>query len=56
MLLRSQIARRLAQGDVVRIEGEIEPRRREIKGAAFYDVAFVARTFEALERLPEGGQ
>jgi hypothetical protein len=51
-LLRALIERRLHVGDVARIEGEIEPRRREIKGVAFYDVVFVARIFEKLEKLP----
>jgi hypothetical protein len=51
-LLRSLIERTVRVGDVVRIEGEIEPRRREIGGIAFYDVIFVARFFERLEELP----
>jgi hypothetical protein len=51
-LLRSKIASGLKAGDIVRIHGEIEPRRREIKGVAFYDVVLVARWFEKLEVLP----
>ena len=47
--LRAQILRRLRVGSIARIEGEIEPRRREIKGVGFYDVVFVARCFEVLE-------
>jgi hypothetical protein len=48
-LLRASVVRQLSAGSIVRIEGEIEPRRREIKGVAFYDVVFVAKSFEALE-------
>jgi hypothetical protein len=46
--LRAEVQRRLKAGDAVRIEGEIEPRRRKINGTAFYDVVFVARLFEKL--------
>jgi hypothetical protein len=51
-LLRSHITRRLTVGAIVRFEGEVEPRRREIKGVGFYDVVFVARSFEVLGPLP----
>lgn len=51
-LLRAQIVRQLSAGSIVRIEGEIEPRRREIRGVAFYDVVFVAKCFEVLEPKP----
>ena len=47
-LLRAQVVRRLSLGSILRIEGEIEPRRREIRGVAFYDVVFVAKCFELL--------
>ena len=50
--LRALVQRRIAVGDVVRIEGEIEPRRRVVGGLAFYDVVFVARSFEVLTREP----
>ncbi len=48
-LLRAKVARCLTAGDTVRIEGEVEPRRREIKGLIFYDVVFVAYWFETLD-------
>lgn len=51
-VLRSRMTRRLSAGSIVRIEGEIEPRRREIKGVAFYDVVFVAKSFEVLATEP----
>lgn len=50
-LLRASIAQDLKVADIVRIKGEIEPRRREIKGVIVYDVVFVARWFEKLDAL-----
>jgi hypothetical protein len=51
-LLRAQVSRQLAIGSIVRFEGEIEPRRREIKSVAVYDVVFVAKSLEVLAPLP----
>lgn len=47
-VLQKTIALVLSEGDIVRIEGEIEPRRREIRGVAIYDVMFVVQRFERL--------
>lgn len=47
--LRTKILEHLHEGDLVRVEGEIEQRRRQVGELAFHSVGFVAR---AIERLP----
>jgi hypothetical protein len=53
--LRAKILERLRQGDLVRIEGEIEQRRRQIGDLAFHSVGFVIRSIEQLP-LSKGGR
>lgn len=47
--LRTKILELLREGDLVRIEGEIEPRRRQVGELAFHSVGFIA---QSIERLP----
>jgi single-stranded DNA-binding protein len=47
--LRTEILELLREGDLVRIEGEIEQRRRPVGELAFHSVGFIARS---IERLP----
>jgi hypothetical protein len=47
-LLRARVEERLKAGDIVRIEGEIEPSRRQIAGGVLHDLVLVARWIEAL--------
>jgi hypothetical protein len=51
--LRTKILRHLREGDLVRIEGEIEQRRRQVGELVFHSVGFVARS---IERLPSGSE
>ena len=52
--LRTQILDHLREGDVVRIEGEIEQRRRQVGEIAFHSVGFVIRSIERLASPSEG--
>lgn len=47
--LRAKILQHLREGDLVRIEGEIEQRRRQVGELAFHSVGFIAHS---IERLP----
>jgi hypothetical protein len=51
--LRHEILQHLREGDHVRIEGEIEQRRRQVGELAFHSVGFVIRS---IERLPASGE
>lgn len=53
--LRAKILELLREGDLVRIEGEIEPRRRQVGELAFHSVGFIAQSFERLPSPDEGG-
>jgi hypothetical protein len=48
--LRAKILQHLREGDLVRIDGEIEQRRREVGELAFHSVGFIARS---IERIPQ---
>ncbi len=48
-VLRAKILQHLREGDLVRIKGEIEQRRRQVGELAFHSVGFVIRS---IERLP----
>ena len=50
---RAKILDHLREGDLVRIEGEIEQRRRQVGELGFYSVGFVIRS---IERLPSGSE
>lgn len=52
--LRAKIVQHLRDGDLVRIEGEVEQRRRQVGELAFHSVAFVARSIERLHSPWEG--
>jgi single-stranded DNA-binding protein len=53
--LRAKILQHLREGDLVRIEGEIEQRRRQVGELAFHSVGFVIRSIERLPSGSEGG-
>lgn len=53
--LRTKILNLLREGDLVRIEGEIEQRRRQVGELAFHSVGFIARSIERLSSPDEGG-
>lgn len=55
-LLRATILQHLQEGDLVRIEGEIEQRRRQVGGLAFHSVGFIARSIERLPSPDEGDE
>ncbi|GIK49903.1 MAG: hypothetical protein BroJett013_26000 [Alphaproteobacteria bacterium] len=46
--LSARLAASLNVGTAARLEGQIEPRRREIAGRAVYDVVFVVTRFDRL--------
>jgi hypothetical protein len=52
--LRAKILESLRDGDIVRIEGEIEQRRRQVGELAFHSVGFVIRSIERLPPPTEG--
>jgi len=52
--LRTKILELLREGDLVRIEGEIEQRRRQVGELAFHSVGFIAQSIERLP-YPEAG-
>lgn len=52
--LRAKILQHLREGDLVRIEGEIEQRRRQVGELAFHSVGFVAHLIERLPSPSEG--
>jgi hypothetical protein len=54
-VLRTQIIELLREGDVVRIEGEIEQRRRQVGTLAFHSVGFIVQSIERLPSPDEGG-
>jgi hypothetical protein len=51
--LRTNILERLREGDLVRIEGEIEQRQRQLGELAFHSVGFVIRSIEWLASTSE---
>jgi hypothetical protein len=51
--LRANILERLTEGDLVRIEGEIEQRRRQLGELAFHSVGFVITSIERLAYTSE---
>ncbi len=53
--LRTKILRHLREGDLVRIEGEIERRRRQVGELAFHSVGFIAHSIERLPSPSAGG-
>src|SRR5512147_792083 len=53
--LRAKILRHLREGDLVRVEGHIEQRRRQVGELAFHSVGFIARSIERLPSSSEGG-
>ena len=52
--LRAKILVHFREGDFVRIEGEIEQRRRQVGEFAFHSVGFVIHSIERLPSPPEG--
>jgi hypothetical protein len=54
LTLRQRILQHLREGDLVRIEGEIEQRRRQVGELAFHSVGFVIRSIERLPAPAEG--
>ncbi|HYD83750.1 MAG TPA: hypothetical protein VEA63_06845 [Opitutus sp.] len=52
--LRAKILVHLGEGDPVRIEGEIEQRRRQVGELAFHSVGFVIHSIERLPSPSEG--
>jgi len=52
--IRAAILGDLREGDLVRVEGEIEQRRRQIGELGFYSVAFVVRSITRLSPTSEG--
>lgn len=54
-LLQTTISQHFRVGDLVRIQGEIEQRRRQVGELAFHSVGFIARSIERLPSLDEGG-
>lgn len=53
--LRTKILEILREGDLVRIEGEIEQRRHQVGELGFHSVGFIARSIERLPSPDEGG-
>ncbi|WP_228126822.1 hypothetical protein [Candidatus Viadribacter manganicus] len=53
--LRVQILNELREGDNVRIEGEIEQRRRQVGELGFFSVGFIIHSIERLSSSFEGG-
>lgn len=53
--LRSKIQQHLREGDLIRIEGEIEQRRRQVGDIAFHSVGFIAHSIERLPSPSHGG-
>lgn len=53
--LRAKILAHLREGDLVRVEGEIEQRRRQVGDLAFHSVGFIARSIERLPSPSAGG-
>jgi len=53
--LRAKILVHLREGDLVKIEGEMEQRRRQVGELAFHSVGFVIRSIERLPSPAEGG-
>ncbi len=54
--VRTQILEQLREGDLIRIEGEIEQRRRQVGELAFHSVGFVIRSIERLPSSTEGAK
>lgn len=52
--LRAKILQHLREGDLVRIEGEIEQRRRQVGELAFHSVGFIVRSIERLPSPTDG--
>lgn len=52
--LRAKILQHLREGDLVRIEGKIEQRRRQVGELAFHSVGFVIHSIERLPSPSEG--
>jgi hypothetical protein len=52
--LSTKILEHLREGDLVRIDGEIEQRRRQVGELAFHSVGFVIRSIERLPSPCEG--
>jgi hypothetical protein len=52
--LRTKILHHLRDGNFVRIEGEIDQKRRQVGELAFHSVAFVIRSIERLPSPSEG--
>ena len=52
--LRAKILVQFREGDFVRIEGEIEQRRRQVGELAFHSVGFVIRSIARLPSPPAG--
>lgn len=52
--LQTKILELMGEGDLVRIEGEIEQRRRQVGELAFHSVGFIAQSIERLPS-PDGG-
>lgn len=52
--LRTKVRDLLREGDVVRIEGRIEQRRRQVGELAFHSVGFIAQSIERLPSPYEG--
>lgn len=50
--LRARILEHLREGDLVRIEGAIVQRRRQVGDLAFHSVGFIAHS---IERIPSPG-
>ena len=53
--LRAKILEHLREGDLIRIEGEIEQRRRQVGEIAFHSVGFIAQSIDRLPPFDEGG-
>lgn len=53
--LRNKVRDLLREGDVVRIEGHVKPRRRQVGELAFQSVGFIAHSIERLPPPDEGG-
>lgn len=52
--LRAKILQHLREGDLVRVEGEIEQRRKQVGELAFHSVGFIARSIERAPSLAKG--
>lgn len=52
--LRAKILQHLREGDLVRAEGAIEQRRRQVGELAFHSVGFIAHSIERLPSPSEG--